>query len=263
MAIKKGGPIEPDYRVATFVGTGALGTVHSVFMREHPDDAPFLELSHHTNDTLVVLEPNEREGPRRIKFFAHGHPVLRCGSGTLAAAWVLSERYGQQEHQPLQLRTSQETVQVFKDTEGFGYESTPLGQQPLDDVAFWQRVVGAPLQGGALCGGASDYVIVEGASQNAVRSAMPDFTALTNATKRALILTARERNHYVLRYFAPQYGQPEGGATGSANIQLLHFWYRQGCRDPMAARQCSTSGGEFWGTPGATAVRLYGRVTAA
>lgn len=255
--------MEPDYRVATFVGAGALGTAHSVFMKAHLDDDPYLEFSHHTNDTLVVLETNEHDGPRRVEFFAHGHPVLRCGSGTLAAAWVLNEQRNQHEHQPLQLRTAQETVQVFKDTSGFGYESTPLSQHAIDDPTFWQSVVGTPLQGGALCGRESDYVIAELASQEAVRSALPDSTALIKASRRALILTARERNHYVLRYFAPQYGQPEGGATGSANIQLLHYWYRQGCRDPMTARQCSTSGGEFWGTPGMTAVRLYGRVTAA
>ncbi|WP_347331870.1 PhzF family phenazine biosynthesis protein [Marinimicrobium locisalis] len=262
MTIKPGSPVTPDYRVATFVGTGALGTAHSVFMREHLEDAPFLELSRHTSDTLVVLEANQHNGPRGVKFFAHGHPVLRCGSGTLAAAWVLSEHCGHHAHQPLPLRTPQETIHVFKDAEGFGYESTPLGQRPLPDESLWQRLVGIPVQGGALCGGESDYVIVELTSQKAVRSAMPDLSALTSASSRALILTARERNHYVLRYFAPQYGQPEGGATGSANTQLLHYWYQQGCREAMFSRQCSTSGGEFWGSPGAATVRLYGRVTA-
>lgn len=254
--------MKPDYRVSTFVGTGALGTAHSVFVREHLEAAPFLELSHHTSDTLILLEADGHDRPPRVRFFANGHPILRCGSGTLAAAWVLSEQGKRSAHEPMQLRTTEETVRVFKDAEGFGYESTPLRQQPLTDTRLWRRVAGSPLRGGALCGGAKDYVIAELTSEAAVRSAMPDLTALANASERALILTARENDHYVLRYFAPQYGQPEGGATGSANIQLLRYWYQQGCRAPMTARQCSTSGGEFWGTPGEDAVCLYGRVKA-
>ncbi|WP_027329492.1 PhzF family phenazine biosynthesis protein [Marinimicrobium agarilyticum] len=255
----------PDYRVATFVGPGALGTAHSVFLREHLEEAPFLEQSQHTSDTLVLLEaPGASKGdtPLRVRFFANGHPILRCGSGALAAAWVLSEHCGQSARTPVHLRTTEETVRVFRDGEGFGYESMPLGQQPLQETGVWQRIVGARVRSGALCGSESDYAIVELESEEMVRAAIPDLPGLTHASERALILTARENRHYVLRYFAPQYGQPEGSATGSANIQLLHYWYGQGCREAMTARQCSTSAGEFWGMPGADTVRLYGRVKA-
>lgn len=254
--------MEANYRVSTFVGPQATGTTHSVFMHEGLAVAPALQsLSQRLDDTVVLMETcrlNDRAP--RVRFFAHGHEVLRCGSGTLAAGWVLSEACGFDGD--LRITTSTETVRIFKDVEGYGYGSQPLPQEALPEPSRWEAIVRTPVVDGALCGGDHDYLIAELASEQAVINARPNEDMLVEASRRALILTARTAPGYVLRYFAPQYGLREAGATGSANIQLLRYWYRRGQRGRLVARQCSISGGEFWGLPGPEAVRLYGRVSA-
>lgn len=258
--------MQPDYQLSTFVGAqqdGPRGAPHWVFLDEGPDAATTLRaLSNTMSQTLVLLEnPAGRShgAPLQVQFFEHGQDVLRCGSGTLAVGWVLSEHYG--KNPPPFIHTACETLQLFVDDEGYGYESLPLPQHTWSSgPTEWEPVIGQTITNAVLSGGEQDYLILELKDEAALTQARPDSAELTRMTDRALILTAPTPAGYRLRYFAPQYGLSEGGATGSANIQLLRYWYSQGQRGTLNACQCSPTGAEFWGTTGPDAVRLYGRV---
>jgi predicted PhzF superfamily epimerase YddE/YHI9 len=97
----------------------------------------------------------------------------------------------------------------------------------------------------ATVGSANDYLILELADANAVRLAEPDIAAMTAASRRAFIVTARTDDTEpacVFRYFAPQYGAPEDDATGSAAVQLAAYWAPRMAATRFPARQLSAGG---------------------
>lgn len=125
---------------------------------------------------------------------------------------------------------------------------------------MWQRLVDAKVNAVRVLPG---YALLELTNANAVATARPRLKALTRYSKRALIITAPgpRPGQYVMRYFAPQYGKAEDGATGSANALLLCYWAKRLQRWHFKAQQLSATGGEFTGRYQPPRVYLYGRAT--
>ena len=82
--------------------------------------------------------------------------------------------------------------------------------------------------------------------RDAVEMLQPDHAAIAAATRRALIVTAwspeKSGPACVFRYFAPQYGNPEDPATGSAAVQLAAFWALRRGVTRLSAAQLSDEG---------------------
>jgi len=100
----------------------------------------------------------------------------------------------------------------------------------------------------ALAGPEDGYLIVETQLDTDLRAIPGPGDALAAHTRRALVLTCQsspgrspENIHY--RYFAPQYGNPEDTATGSAMRVLSAYWQDRGLGPELTALQCSPAGG--------------------
>ncbi len=86
----------------------------------------------------------------------------------------------------------------------------------------------------------------------------PDET-IKQFTKRAVIYTSKSTRHtntFCFRYFAPQYGNPEDTATGSAIRVLANFWK---CRNQRTTfNQLSSTGGLLFAERANKKVRVGG-----
>ncbi len=90
-----------------------------------------------------------------------------------------------------------------------------------------------------------DY-LVEVASEEEVRAAAPDFTALKKVGARGIIVTARASTtgfDFVSRFFAPGSGIDEDPVTGSSHTALGPYWAARMGKTEFTAYQASARGG--------------------
>ncbi|MGQ9426703.1 PhzF family phenazine biosynthesis protein [Gilvimarinus sp. F26214L] len=205
---------------------------------------------------MVILQERER----RVEFHQAGREILRCGSGTLAAAHLLLRE--RRHTEPLQLETRAGIVRLRACGEWLGYADRPLSQVPSSRFAEWQSLLGQFLCSCRDVGGDRDYCLAEVRSEANLQALRIDSDALARFSQRALIVTAPSDEpgyDYVLRYFAPQYGNEEDGATGSANVQLGPFWQEKTRKSRLRGRQLSPSGGDFLLQVDGPEVWVFGR----
>ena len=186
---------------------------------------------------------------RAEAYHPDGHAIQFCGHGALAAAFHV---YSNVETEALEMKFFNRRHQwIARRAEAADADITLIYTLPhltrCSVPAFAQPVMHISPVNAAELGGAQDYLVLEFASPADVRDLAPDFVALSAATSRAVIATARDddsgsRAGIVFRYFAPQYGQPEDTATGSAAVQLGAYWAE--CFDAacFSARQLSAGG---------------------
>jgi predicted PhzF superfamily epimerase YddE/YHI9 len=100
----------------------------------------------------------------------------------------------------------------------------------------------------------------------AVRSLVPDLSAIARLFARGLIVTApgdRVGIDCVSRFFAPAAGVPEDPVTGSAHCTLSSYWSERLGRDELVGEQASPRGGTVRMRRNGERVLLGGRAVTA
>jgi predicted PhzF superfamily epimerase YddE/YHI9 len=94
-----------------------------------------------------------------------------------------------------------------------------------------------------LAEGCNDAAIIEVADQTAVRAVTPDFGALKQIHRMAIV-TARGAEHDIAsRVFVPYCGIDEDPVTGSAHAALAPYWAGRLGRNEFTALQASARTG--------------------
>jgi predicted PhzF superfamily epimerase YddE/YHI9 len=105
---------------------------------------------------------------------------------------------------------------------------------------------GEPAIDAATAGGADGYRILSWPDGTDLHRLRPDVSTIRDFDGRALIITAdRGEGRVALRYFAPQYGNDEDAATGSACVVLADYWQRRRRGDRWRMLQQSAAGALF------------------
>ncbi len=278
-----------------FVGEGALGNLHCVVFVgecESPEQAahffaqPLSSFSSIPADTLsqnlVLVQSTKLSGIFLVRYFNKQQEILRCGSGSLAAAYYLRNYL----HLPVQaseniiLKTIAGDVRVGAKAATYFVAMKPLPYVRPGQNLNWRlivnaymtstnttnaritsaRITSAKIKNVVHIGGPQDYYLLELADVASVKSFRFKHKRYSQLTKRALIVTAahtrkrfRRRGlsslnsnvDYVMRYFLPQYGRLEDDATGSANAMLAGYWQKSLGKTVVRGRQLSARGGEF------------------
>lgn len=89
-------------------------------------------------------------------------------------------------------------------------------------------------------------LLVELNTEEDVKNAKPDFTALKNMGEKVIITAPGKKHDFVSRFFAPVAGVDEDPVTGSAHSQLIPFWSEKLNKSVMQAKQLSQRGGEIY-----------------
>jgi predicted PhzF superfamily epimerase YddE/YHI9 len=254
-------------------GEGGLARVHWC------PDVPATKLSaraemllggHEHRDHVAVLLAGAMGHYVAESYAPDGRRIQFCGHGALAAAWVALQEL-EPDAQSIAFRNEQFSWQARRDDSAAGCIVLAYPRPPQVACAvpeFSATCLGDQPVAAAMVGGESDYLILELASAQAVQELQPDFLAIVAATERALIVTAAQtfatgsgdKLGCVFRYFAPQYGNPEDAATGSAAVQLAAYWSPRINVANFLAHQLSPQGAWMQLGCHANTVELAGRV---
>lgn len=254
------GPI-PTFIVSSFAGNGCSGNRHVVLMPDSPlNSAQARSLSQQwAPDIVVVLNSIHRDIRVKAEFYHYGRCVRWCGSGILAAAELLAN-LSSTAH-AIQTACSYFPILRHQELQGFSTD-TRLSWRPVRHQALWRRLFGMNLVEALESPNPTGYTLIELDNELAVSRWRPRLRHLQRYSQRALIVTAKARaghQDYVMRYFAPQYGNNEDSATGSANALLISYWASRLNRSWLRGRQLSASGGQFYGRSlGRTKTLLFG-----
>jgi predicted PhzF superfamily epimerase YddE/YHI9 len=103
--------------------------------------------------------------------------------------------------------------------------------------------LGVPDAPAWLADGYNDAAVIELADEAAVRSAAPDFGALKDIRRMAVVTARGDRHDVVSRVFVPYLGIDEDPVTGSAHAALVPYWVERLGRTRFTAFQASARGG--------------------
>lgn len=242
-----GMPSRSEQRVRTFCGNRARGNRHSVNVLPSPllaaSDA-LCARSLGTSEIIVGLSDDRQRA--EACFYHRGYPVKRCGSGNLACAAILNRLHDAHE---MQLLTPAGKVTLFAENEWYGYQTaSDLRYKTGPTWAIDERCFNVPPEQLIFCGDDEDYIILVYENPADLISLTPNHSRICQATRRAIIATApadRDGYDYLVRYFAPQWGNDEDAATGSANTVLAPYWLDRLKVSEIWGFQASPDGGEF------------------
>lgn len=185
---------------------------------------------------------------RAESYSPHGSRIQFCGHGALAAARVVLHELEPQASL-LEFHNADRAWQARWSAAGDTSALTLIYKCPEPQAcavpAFAGAALGVEPVAAAGVGGETDYLILELTAADALPGLQPDFAAIAKATRRALIVTAQAEDGCMFRYFAPQYGDNEDAATGSAAVQLAAYWADRLPLEALKLRQCSAQGAEM------------------
>lgn len=246
--------------ITSFSGAGCVGNAHAVAINPQPrNDLEWQSLSNSLAPTiLVVLHKPRASTVAKAQFFHYGRSVVWCGSGILAAAKAI--QLSEQRVDTIATDSTEYKLLNHQGRLGFATRAD-IAWRPARGKALWRRLFGKELIAAFESPHRNGYTVVELRDDRAVRGWRPKLHHLQRYSQRALIITAKAklRYDYVMRYFAPQYGNNEDGATGSANALLIPYWAKRLNKSWLRGRQLSATGGQFYGRSlGFNGAELYG-----
>lgn len=234
------------YRIAVF-GWGDLAgnpATVAVFNAEPDAGAVAAVLAAAADTTCCLCWPQAHAV--EVRCFGAGRPIRLCGHGLLAAAHVWLQRYGQCP--PLRSGAgSRREYHIGSDRHGLWLRlprpRCRAAALPAN-LQHWFSAAAVPLRS-AIAGGNSGYRILEWAAGTDLALLQPQLDVITRSSTRAVIATQADGGSwsFTLRYFAPQFGNPEDSATGSATAVLADYWAARSGARAFRALQCSPAGG--------------------
>ena len=193
-----------------------------------------------------------------IACFNRDRVIEFCGHGLLASAAVIVEHKA--SSLPFIIYSRGKKYGVSDDSDGRLWLTTSR--------VAWQSVSQSPVMNcfnvaamrSAIVGEETGYLILEWPAGFDLAELSVDLDLLSSLTRRAVIATSRAREEgdvFYLRYFAPQYGQPEDRVTGSAATVLASYW---GCQNARF-EQRSFEGGEILARLDAETTSISGNIS--
>jgi len=180
----------------------------------------------------------------QLRWFTPKVEVELCGHATLATAHVLWSESIVPAEQAIAFRTRSGLLAAMRAADGritldFPARPARMYAPPKGlTQALGVRPVAAARAG--------DDLLVELASEKAVRELRPAMAGLLAVNARGIIVTAAaagRRFDFVSRFFGPRVGVPEDPVTGSAHCALGPWWGKRLGRTLMTGYQASARGG--------------------
>jgi PhzF family phenazine biosynthesis protein len=227
---------------------------------------------------FVVTRGGRTPGGFRLRWFTPETEVELCGHATLASAHLLWESGRVPPDDPIRFDTASGPLTCERTHEP-GDGAAPGGSivwmdfpaQPADELegegaeALRDELAGALGSEPVRLGRTRFDLLVELASEEAVRGLRPDLARLATVETQGIIVTAAAgpdrpdrpgsgrpeaadpqgapAPDFVSRYFGPRVGVPEDPVTGSAHCSLAPWWGARLGRERMVGYQASRRGG--------------------
>ena len=181
--------------------------------------------------------PSEREGADfDLRWFTPTSEVDLCGHATLAAGHVLMTGH------PARFSTKAGVLVVSRRDDWLELDLPAPALREVNEPEL-NRALGLPEGAAWLGDGCNDAAIIETADEAAVRAVAPDFTALREIHRMAVITARGDSEDIASRVFVPYLGIDEDPVTGSAHAALAVYWAKRLGRNEFTALQASARTG--------------------
>lgn len=196
----------------------------------------------------------------RLRWFTPSAEVGLCGHATLAAAHVLWETGRVPAERPVVFDTRAGVLTARREAEFIVLDLPARPVALAKPPAGFVKVFGAATP--VWLGENEEVFLAEMHSEDDVRAAAPDLTALMRLTKKGLLITASTRRKtydFVSRCFFPADGILEDPVTGSAHCALGPYWAERLKKPVLWAVQASARGGQLLVRPKDGRVEVGGK----
>ena len=229
----------PFFQVDAFADTPLTGNPAAVMPLERwLDDATMQAIAAENNlsETAFTVPSERDDADYDLRWFTPKVEVELCGHATLASGHVLMAG------ESVRFATKSGTLIVTRRDDLLELDMRAANLSEMREPQLC-RALGVPDSPVSLADGYNDAAIVEVADEEAVRALQPDFAALKNIHRMAVV-TARGREQDVAsRVFVPYLGINEDPVTGSAHAALVPYWTKRLGRSEFTALQASARTG--------------------
>jgi PhzF family phenazine biosynthesis protein len=230
----------PFFQVDAFAERPLTGNPAAVMPLERwLDDALMQAIAAENNlsETAFTVPCDSDAAEFELRWFTPAAEVELCGHATLAAGHVLIHS------EPVRFATQHAGVLTVTKRDGMLELDLPAPQLREVHEPELNRALGLPDGPAWLANGCNDAAIIEVEDEAAVRGVRPDYKALAQVPRMAVV-TARGSEHDVAsRVFVPYLGIDEDPVTGSAHAALTPYWASRVGRNEFTALQASARTG--------------------
>jgi PhzF family phenazine biosynthesis protein len=232
------------FQVDAFTDRAFGGNPAAVCLCDEARDAVWMQRVAQEMNLSETAFLERRDDGYGLRWFTPAVEVELCGHATLASAHVLWESGRLDPSTPARFHTLSGLLTASRHGDWIELDFPAWPPRPVPDApAALVQAVGVPFRTVVKCGA---YLLVELASEDAVRAAKPDMNLLRAVPAGGVILTARSASapyDFVSRFFAPNFGIDEDPVTGSAHCALGPFWGERLGKVDLLAYQASARGG--------------------
>jgi len=229
----------PFFQVDAFAERPLGGNPAAVMPLTHwLDDALMQAIAAENNlsETAFTVPSDRDDADFDLRWFTPTVEIDLCGHATLATAHILLTG------KMVRFSTRSGILTVTRDGDFLQLDlpAAQLSEVEEPDLCAALGLAPRPIW---VAAGFNDSAIVAVESEAEVRSVQPNFAALKD-TRRMAVVTAPGDEHAVAsRVFVSYCGIDEDPVTGSAHAALVPFWAKRLGRDHFSAVQASERGG--------------------
>ncbi len=231
-------------QVDSFTDKPFRGNPAAVCLLPNPQPDSWMQLvAREMNLSETAFLVRRSDGSFDLRWFTPTVEVDLCGHATLASAHILWEEGHLSPDQRARFHTRSGMLEATKKGSWIEMDFPANPSKRVASVAALESALGVTAR---YTGQSRFDFLLELASEDEVRSAKPDFTALRSAPARGVIITSRASQpgyDFVSRFFAPGAGIDEDPVTGSAHCCLAPFWSDRFGREELTGFQASARGG--------------------
>jgi PhzF family phenazine biosynthesis protein len=225
----------PFFQVDAFADRPLTGNPAAVMPLERwLDDSVMQAIAAENNlsETAFTIPSDSDEADYELRWFTPTSEVELCGHATLASGHVLIHS------DPVRFSTRSGILTVTRHDDILELD-LPSARLTEGREIEMCRALGLPDSPAWFAEGCNDAAIVEVADEDAVLAVKPDFVALRNISRMAVVTSPGKTQDVASRVFVPYLGIDEDLVTGSAHAALAPYWAKRLGRNEFTALQAS------------------------
>ena len=229
----------PFFQVDAFADAPLTGNPAAVMpLDQWLDEALMQQIAAENNlsETAFTVPSDRDDADFDLRWFTPTSEVDLCGHATLAAGHVLITG------NKARFSTRAGILVVTRRDDILELDLPAPALREVHEPEL-NRALGLPDSPAWLADGCNDAAIIELADEAAVRAVKPDFDALRDVHRMAVVTAHGDREDIVDRVFVPYLGIDEDPVTGSAHAALTAYWAKRLGRSEFTALQASARSG--------------------
>jgi PhzF family phenazine biosynthesis protein len=246
----------PFFQVDAFAERPLTGNPAAVMPLDRwLDDTLLQAIANENNlsETAFTVPAEGDDADYHLRWFTPTMEVELCGHATLAAGHILRRGAA------VRFSTQSGILVVQRGDDDLLELDLPAAELVESDEPALCRAVGLSPRKVWLATGFNDSAVIPVDSEAEVRALAPDFAALKQIRRMAIVTAPGAEQDIASRVFVPYAGIDEDPVTGSAHGALVPYWAKRLGRDHFSALQASARRGLLQCTLAGDRVILGGR----